>query len=184
MRFGDQAFRFDIEAARKEGVYGAFAIGAGATIVAYVVFIVLMVGVMAAVGMSTGGASPDPLQMAAMMILPIMFALILTPVLILAYAPYHAAALRSVTAGIVFEGVKFRMDVRWPAMAGLIFTNLLLLLVSIGFLMPFVEARTWKFLLDRLRPEGEFDFAKVRQADGLRPSTGEGIADAFGLSIV
>jgi uncharacterized membrane protein YjgN (DUF898 family) len=74
--------------------------------------------------------------------------------------------------------------VTWLDYALLNLTNALFLTFSLGFLMPFVEARSRKFVLGRLETDGGFDLNTIGQATGLRPRTGEGIADAFGLSTI
>jgi uncharacterized membrane protein YjgN (DUF898 family) len=62
-------------------------------------------------------------------------------------------------------------------------TNLFCLLVSLGFLMPWVQARTARFLVERLSSTGE---ARVDEAlqTGRGPGSGEGLADAFGFSLI
>jgi uncharacterized membrane protein YjgN (DUF898 family) len=98
------------------------------------------------------------------------------------YAPYQAAALRSVAAGISFDGVRLKMRVRWAEMAWLTLSNAMLLVFTLGFLMPFVQARTAQFLIIRLEPSGETDLSTIRQSADAGPRHGEGLADAFGLS--
>ncbi len=68
-------------------------------------------------------------------------------------------------------------------LAGLMLTNLLLVIFTLGFLTPVVEARTARFLIRRLRSEGVADLAAARQAE-QGPRTGEGLADAFGMATV
>ena len=74
------------------------------------------------------------------------------------------------------------MRVKWRDMAWMTLSNLALLTISLGFLMPFVEARVSKFLFDRLETTGIADLNAIGQASDLGPRTGEGLADAFGVS--
>jgi uncharacterized membrane protein YjgN (DUF898 family) len=103
---------------------------------------------------------------------------------IVAFAPYQAAALRSVAAGIRVGDASFKLNVGWAAMAGLYLTNVLLITISLGFLMPFVQARTAKFLFNRLSSEGTADLAGAVQTGDTGPRTAEGLADAFGASLI
>ncbi len=76
------------------------------------------------------------------------------------------------------------MRVKWYDMAWMTLSNFALLTFSLGFLMPFVEARVSRFLFDRLAVSGTTDLTNVGQAADLGPRTGEGLADAFGISPV
>jgi uncharacterized membrane protein YjgN (DUF898 family) len=100
------------------------------------------------------------------------------------FAPYHAAVLRSVTAGISFDGARFRMQATWLDLAWLSLSNVALVTISLGFLMPFVQARTSKFLIGRLQPSGSVDFSTIHQVADAGPRTGEGLADAFGTAAI
>jgi hypothetical protein len=58
----------------------------------------------------------------------------------------------------------------------------LLLLFTLGFAAAFVQARTLRFMIERLSAEGEAHLAEARQTATTGPAHGEGLADAFGLS--
>jgi uncharacterized membrane protein YjgN (DUF898 family) len=181
LRFGDRKVRFDLGQARKVGVYGPFAIAWVGIFVAYAVTMGGLIGVLAAtMGDIEKGAPPDPSlsQIGTIYLAFGLFALLAA----VFYAPYQAAALRSVAAGISFEGVRLSLRVRWWEMAVLTITNVIMAAVTLGFLMPFVQARVAKFLVGRLETQGVADLDTVRQATDAGPRTGEGLADAFGLS--
>ncbi|HEY0435220.1 MAG TPA: DUF898 family protein [Phenylobacterium sp.] len=184
LSFGDKDFDFDLDAARREPVYGAYALSWVLGMVGYFVFLGIMMGVMYPVmkAQAAGGAPPSlPLSAlvtvyAAAGALGLFYAF--------ALAPFHAAMLRSIVAGIGFQGVRFRLRVGWLDMGLLTLTNILLLAVSLGLLLPFVEARSRQFVLGRLEPVGGFDLATVGQAQALPPRFGEGLADAFGITTI
>ena len=185
LSFGDKDFDFDIEAARRERVYGAYTLAWILGAVAYVIFLVIIFGTVAPQIAAAGkGAPPPPSSTFHTLIVTYAAAAIFTPVFIFVLAPFHAAMLRSIMAGLVFQGVRFRARVKWLDYAVLNLTNVLLLAVTLGLLMPFVEARSRKFVLGRLEIEGGFDLSTIGQATGLRPRTGEGLADAFGISTI
>lgn len=176
LRFGDQALRFDLEAARRSPVYGAYAIAWVGILVTYLAFVSVMMSVMRGL-LPEAGAQPGLSFIAA--VYGLLFAFL--PLFIVVIAPYQAAALRSVAAGIKFQNVSFRLDLKWTEMAWLMISNIVLVGVTLGFLTPFVQARTSKFLIGRVRTEGVADLSSVRQAE-RGPKTGEGLADAFGIA--
>lgn len=175
LEFGNRRFRFDIERARQRTVYDAYLVSWVLTIVAYVVFGAVVTAI---------GISPDPevaptlAQFAQLYLALGVFFLVWSAI----YAFYRAAALESVAHGLGFEGAQFRLVVSWRDMALLSVTNILLLVISLGFLMPFVQARSARFLVERLDIRGEADLDVIRQAADAGPRHGEGLADAFGLS--
>ena len=175
LSFGDQDFRFDEDAARKVNVYGPFALAWGSGLLFYLVFFAVAFGA-AASAQARGGEPPDEVLVGigAMVMLAL-------PILVVLMAPYQAAILRSIVAGIVFQEARFRLRLTWPAMFGMTVSNLILIIVSLGFLTPFVQARAAKFLIDRIDSEGAVDLSRVRQTE-VGPKTAEGLADAFGIA--
>jgi uncharacterized membrane protein YjgN (DUF898 family) len=183
LSFGDKDFSFDIEAARRERVYGAFVLAWILGAIAYVIFVAVIVGSMAPqIEAAQRGAPPPPGAAVHQMVLIYTAAAVFTPFYAFAFAPFHAAMLRSIVAGIRFQGVRFRARVTWFEYGLLTIINILCLTFSLGLLMPFVEARSRKFVLSRLETDGVFDLSTAGQATGLRPRTGEGLADAFGIT--
>lgn len=182
LSFGDKDFDYDLEAARREKVYGAYTLSWVLGVIGYFVFAGVIASVTAPMfkAAAEGGAPAAP-KLAAMIVIYSaagVLALFYSVVL----APFQAAMLRSIVAGIGFQGVCFRLRVGWLDIAGMTLSNLLLLTFSLGLLMPFVEARSRKFILGRLSTEGGFDLSTIGQAQGLGPRFGEGLADAFGIS--
>lgn len=186
LSFGDHDFEFRIDDARKEPVYGAYTLSWVLGVVGYFVFLGAVVGLVypevAAQARNSGGAPPTMSLhgiltfYGAAGIFALFYAVALTP--------FHAAMLRSITAGIGLKDIRFRLRLGWFDMAGLTVTNIIFLAISLGFLMPFVEARTRKFLIGRLETTGTLDLDAIGQAQGLRPRTGEGLADAFGITTI
>jgi len=181
LRFGDRRFRFNFDNAREQGVYGAFAIAWVGGVIAYFVLVGAMIAILGP-SLRAGGAPTEP-RLADMAGFYLLFG-ILGLAYILLLAPYHAAMLRSIARGTSFEGVRFRLNVRWFELAGLTLSNVLMITFTFGFLMPLAEARTARFLIRRLSTEGQVDLEGVRQSPDMPPRTGEGIADAFGFSPV
>ena len=182
LSFGDKDFKFRIDDARRlEPIYGAYALGWICGIVGYIVFVAVIFAALAP-QLKTGGAPPTPTLHEFLVIYAAAGALALGYSVV--FSPFHAAMLRSVVAGIGFGEVRFRLRVKWFDIALLTLSNLVLAAVSLGLLMPFIEARTRKFLIGRVETAGAIDLAAIRQAPDTGPRTGEGLADAFGIATV
>ena len=175
-------FRFSLDEARKVPLYGAFAIVWVGGVVSYFV----LIGSVFAFWMpripTQEADTPAPMPPIEMVLslygaIGVFFLL-----LVILYAPYQAAILRSITAGISFEGVRFKLKVRWLEMAWLSLSNIVLITITLGFLMPFVQARSARYLFGRLETEGGVDLSTIAQAAEAGPKHGEGLADAFGIS--
>jgi uncharacterized membrane protein YjgN (DUF898 family) len=180
LRFGDRRFRFDLDEARKEGIYGPYALSWFGAFLAYIGFFASLLAVVMPTLPEGGGQPPEPTlaQIGIVYVLAALFAIVAAAFL----APYEAAMLRSISRGISFEGVRLKLDVSWLGILWLVLGNVLLAGLSLGFLMPVVQARTLKFLVQHLRTAGTVDLSTVRQAAEEGPRTGEGLADAFGIS--
>lgn len=62
---------------------------------------------------------------------------------------------------------------------GLIFTNLLLILFTLGLAMPWVVVRSTRFMANHLVVNGQLDYAKIEQTAEKASATGEGLAEAL-----
>ncbi len=179
LRFGDQSFAFNLEAAKKENLYGPFALAWLGGLLAY--------GLIAGVAMMFMGAEtsdessvPEGVRFGAVYLAAMLGVL----VMVLASASYRAAVLRAVVRGIRFGGVRARLNLTAFAVLGLILGNALLAILSLGLLLPMIQARTARFIINRLELEGQADLAAVRQTTDRGPRQGEGLADAFDISLV
>ncbi|WP_395650393.1 YjgN family protein [Brevundimonas sp.] len=187
LKFGDRKFRFNMQRSEREGVYGAFALGWFLTIVPYFLFI----GVIVAIGVASGAyGSPNALAsndqpMPELAMVMIIYAVLLAfaPILLLIWSPYYAAMLRSITAGVGIDDATFRIDVKALPLWWLMIVNLFFLLITLGFAMPWVQARTAHFLVQRLSSTGTAQVDEALQT-GTGPQSGEGLADAFGFSLI
>jgi uncharacterized membrane protein YjgN (DUF898 family) len=184
LRFGDRRFGFDIARARETKVYGAYALGWIAAIIGYFVLVGLTLAILAPLAKTAQAGGPPPQPTLDQMLQIYALAGILALFYVVAFAPFHAAMLRSIVSGIGFEDARFRLRLKWPELAGLTLTNVVMATASFGFLMPFIEARTARFLIARLEAEGVVDMEGVRQSPEKGPRTGEGLADAFGAAAI
>jgi uncharacterized membrane protein YjgN (DUF898 family) len=102
-------------------------------------------------------------------------------VVILASAAYHAALIRAVIGAIRLDEARFAITLNAVDLIVLSVTNVLILIFSLGFLLPVVEARSARFVISRLSSSGRVDLTHVGQAPA-GSGADEGLADAFGIS--
>jgi uncharacterized membrane protein YjgN (DUF898 family) len=179
LRFGDLKLRWAPRAG--SGLYGPFALGWVGVIIGYFIFIAVLIGSMVA-----SGAMPkpnDPSSAPPVIFMVIIYAEMLVFLLyvMVVMAPYHAALLRAVIGSLKIGDARFKLDLKAADLLGLSLGNMVLILVSLGLLSPFVQARTARFMVRRLTAEGRAPLADAKQA-GTGPKSGEGLADAFGFS--
>ncbi len=196
VRFGTRRIRFRMNRAEKVGVYGPFALGWCLTAVPYLGFVILM-SVLAASGYGMpafsdlmAGAAPAPVPTPApagidwaVVVLIYLSMLILAPLYMLVWAPYQAALLRSMAYGVTIDSAGFALRVKALPLWWLSVSNIVVIVLTLGALLPWVQARTAKFLVDRLVSVGEARLDMAEQV-GKGPRTGEGLADAFGFSVI
>lgn len=198
LRFGNLKFRFSMARSEQVGVYGWFALGWLGIFGLYILVIIIATAIgfaMAAAGHVPADAYSSFLAMApaqspeapppdfAFFILFYAGVLVLSPFWLLLWAPYQAALLRSIAAGVRLGEATFSLDVKAISLWWLTVSNLAAIIFTLGFLMPWVQARTARFLITRLRSTGTADLDSAQQA-GVGPKTGEGLADAFGFSMI
>lgn len=187
MRFGDRRFRWNQAASERIGLYGPFAVGWFLTAL-FVVGLFVTPLILAASDLSlqtqgyTAPSLPEPPEW-AYSLFGYLVLVVLAPIFALFWAPYQSALLRSVAAGISLDEARFALKVGSLSLWWLTVTNLLLVFVSFGILMPLVQARTAKYLVRRLTSTGTAQIEAARQT-GSGPRTAEGLADAFGFSFI
>jgi uncharacterized membrane protein YjgN (DUF898 family) len=185
LRFGDRRLRFRMERSERFGIYGSFALGWFGTLVGYIALSAALVAAAMAAGPSlqpsADGQPPVPSVLFTLMVYAVILAV--SPIFLLIWAPYQAALLRSIAAGVTLDKSTFTLNVKAIPLWWLTVTNLFALLVSLGFLMPWVQARTARFLIQRLESTGTARLDLARQAE-RGPGSGEGLADAFGFSSI
>ena len=185
LRFGDRRLRFRMERSERFGIYGPFALGWFGTLVGYIALSAALVAAAMAAGPSlqpsADGQPPVPSVLFTLMVYAVILAV--SPIFLLIWAPYQAALLRSIAGGVTLDKSTFTLNVKAIPLWWLTVTNLFALLVSLGFLMPWVQARTARFLVQRLESTGTARLDLARQAE-RGPGSGEGLADAFGFSSI
>ena len=173
MSYGDQPVSW--KRANKHNLYGPFAIAWVVGLIGYFAMIAAMIPMFMEMGRS--GTEPG-----AMFIVRVYgYAFVYALVIVIASAAYHAAVMREIAASIRFGDASLALDVKGGALLGLSLTNLLIIVLSLGFLQPVAMARSAKFMIERLTSAGVAPLDQAQQAP-RGPKTGEGLADAFDVS--
>jgi uncharacterized membrane protein YjgN (DUF898 family) len=97
---------------------------------------------------------------------------------------YRAALIRSIATTYSVDALSFSFPVRGGRLLWFNVSNALILLFTLGLLYPYVLLRYARFVLHHLRIDGSIDYAAWQQSGGWRPSTGEGMAEFFGIGII
>jgi uncharacterized membrane protein YjgN (DUF898 family) len=172
LSYGDK--KLDWQRSAKEGLYAPFTLAWLVGVLGYAGFIALMIPSMAA---TQASGAPDIAFIGKLYAYLLGYIL----VLVLASAAYHVALMRAVIGAIRVDDVRFSIKVKAVDLIVLSLTNVLILIFSLGFLLPVVEARSARFVLSRLSSTGTVDLSRVRQAP-RSSGADEGLADALGIS--
>lgn len=176
--FGDMAFTYDnSNEARTEPVYKSYILAYVGVILYYALIIggMFQLGLMESIG---AGGVPD------MRDIGILYALIFGgAILFLMFVAWHEAVMiRQITKSISLGDVKLKSTISTWDLIGLVFTNLLLVVFTLGFGGLAAQMRTWRKICRRIEVDGTLDAARIHQAASRGPRSGEGMADAFDLS--
>lgn len=101
----------------------------------------------------------------------------------LAFAPYQAALLRAVTRAISISHATFGSSVRASQILWLSASNLLLVSVSLGFLSPLAQARSFRLVINSITSSGLVKLDTITQAE-RGPDQAEGLADTLDLGFM
>jgi uncharacterized membrane protein YjgN (DUF898 family) len=178
MRFGDAAFKFK---GRAGPLYGTFAICwimSGVIIIAGIFLFVFA-------GWEVNQLWPglDPKKDTSLVtwlvivgVLAFVAYMLLIPAL---WSLYTATQMRKFGEYTRFDGAQFKLEATAGSIIWLSVANLLIYIFTLGFGWPFVQQRTFRYIVDRLKLEGAIDVERIRQSTASIPTRGEGLADAF-----
>jgi uncharacterized membrane protein YjgN (DUF898 family) len=179
MSYGDIPFSFDMDEAKRENLYGPFALAWVSGVLGYFAIVGAVVS-----KVLLGGIDPSDPSAALDLILPIYgAAFVYVLVMMFAWAPYQAAILRAVVRGIRIGDATFKIEINWLTYAWLSFSSVLMLVFSLGIAAPLVAGRSARYLISRLKSEGSLDLSAAKQAE-RGPNQAEGLADALDIGLV
>lgn len=174
--FGDMPFSYDNSpAARTEPVYLSYILA----IVGVFLFYGLMFGAMFALGLFA-----DPTAMTDLEKVGQLYAILFGGIFVLIFfvAWHEATMIRQITKSISLGGVALRSRFSAWDLIQLAFTNLLLVIFTLGFGALAAQMRVWRKICRRMEVDGTLDLARIRQAATRGPKSGEGMVDAFDIS--
>lgn len=182
--FGDRKFRFD---APLDRLYQRFAKAW-----------VMVIAAGALLYWITAPASDDPFELSDLVdpdLTPFVTAMILMVygnmiagivlvgmvVLPFAIAWYRAGEFACLARGTEYEDMSISFDGDTWSLIKLALGNFFITLFTLGFGLPFVQMRKFRYFCDHIKIHGEADFDAIRQSAEERGALGEGLADAFDI---
>jgi uncharacterized membrane protein YjgN (DUF898 family) len=177
--FGDKPFTFSGRAAP---LYRRFWLVWFSAIVLFVVA-GAMVGAIVATGVTPSGPpAPMPQRMDAARIAGIVaVALGAFFIFSLIRAWYSSRMLNYFAEQTRFEGATFQLRATVPSLVWLTASNLLIRICSLGVLTPIAEARSLRYLVERLSLEQGVNWSSITQNPDALLTSGEGLAEAFNV---
>ncbi len=176
--FGSEKFSFaNTEEAMREPVYASFAVAWVGGILAYGVWVAWLT-------LEMGGSDFDPAATQDVEFIVRLY-LSMIPLIIfigLALAWHEAVMIRRIIKSLEVGGLRMSSRISTFDIIELTITNVLLLIVTLGFGFMSVQMRVWRRVANRMSLDGEIDFATIKQNEHMAPSQGEGLAD--GLDII
>jgi uncharacterized membrane protein YjgN (DUF898 family) len=175
-RFGDKAFTFG---GRAGPLYKRFWL-------VWLSSIVLTIGALAAiviiigVDMQSGMTRPRRLTGTTGAIsVAIVFVAFLVFAMIRAW--YTTRVLNYFASQTQFQGTAFRLVAGVGSFVWLTASNYLIRVLSLGFLSPIAEARSMRYIVDRLSIDGPIAWNQIGQNRDALLTSGEGLAEAFNV---
>lgn len=95
------------------------------------------------------------------------------------YTRYKARELAIMADWVRFGRLRFRFDADHNQLFRLVFGNILITALTLGFGRPFAQNRMVRFIARHLTVVGVPDLDTLGQSTGRAPGMGEGLADAF-----
>jgi uncharacterized membrane protein YjgN (DUF898 family) len=175
-RFGDKAFTFSGSAGPLYRRYWLVWLSA------IVLLIGTLVAVFAIIGFDTRTGVPRPATLTgkstAMSAGVVFFALLLFAII---RAWYTTRVLNYFASRTQFQGTAFTLAAKVGSFVWLTASNYLIRVLSLGFLSPIAEARSTRYIVDRLAIDGPVAWSEIGQNPDALLKSGEGLAEAFNV---
>jgi uncharacterized membrane protein YjgN (DUF898 family) len=178
-RFGDNAFTFS-------GVAGPLYKRFWLVWVSSIVLVFAAIGAIGAIvglSMPQGGAGPPRMPQIGSAKVVGIIAVILGAFLIFAMirAWYSSRMLNYFAEHTKLQGTGFTLKATAPSLVWLTASNYLIRVFSLGFLSAVTEARSMRYIIDRLSCDGAIVFERIGQNPDALLKRGEGLAEAFNV---
>jgi uncharacterized membrane protein YjgN (DUF898 family) len=175
-QFGDKSFTFT---GRAGPLYARFWL-------VWISAIVLFFGVFGAIGAVVGFEAKNVQRMAKPLsgaqitsIVGIVFGALLIFAMIRAW--YSSRMFNYFASETKYEGCSFRLRATVPSLVWLVASNYLIRTLSLTILSPVAEARSMRYIVDRLSLEGPVEWGGIGQNQDALLTRGEGLAEAFNV---
>ena len=99
--------------------------------------------------------------------------------LVLAYLRYRAITMNWLALRTRLHNGRFQLNLTTGDFLKLLLGNILIAALSLGILMPVVQKRLARHIVERLSFEGTVDLAAIGQADDALEKSGEGLGEFF-----
>lgn len=134
--------------------------------------------------MPVEGEPPVPMQLSPYEIGVIFASVIAAGIVMSLFAAwYYARSYNAVISGTSIDRANFRMETTAGGFIGLIITNTLLILFTLGILTPVAQARTLRYLVEKTSIDGSLDVERIVQSSAKMDPYGEGMAEMFDIDI-
>jgi uncharacterized membrane protein YjgN (DUF898 family) len=174
--FGDKAFTFSGRAGMLYKRYWLVWLSAILLTLGSITAIVAVIGIDAGSGMprvqrltAASGVMSGGIAFVALLLFAMIRAWYTTRVL-----NYFASQTR-------FQGTAFTLTASVGSFVWLTASNFVIRMLSLGFLSPIAEARSMRYIVDRLSIDGPIAFGQVGQSPHALLARGEGLAEAFNV---
>jgi uncharacterized membrane protein YjgN (DUF898 family) len=194
MRFGDMAFKFK---GRAGPLYPTYALCWFLTIAAVILFSAIFGAEMAtlfgpeATKIFDEIFKPDSVPTTAQMwtagtIAMVLFITFIAMFLVIPmlWAIYSAKELATFANYTSAGNAKFKLNATAGSLISLVIINLLILIFTLGIGRPFIQQRLIRYMCDRISVVGTIDVDHITQSMASMDKTGEGLADAFDISVI
>jgi uncharacterized membrane protein YjgN (DUF898 family) len=175
-RFGDKAFTFS---GRAGPLYKRFWL---VWFSAIVLVIGTLVAIFAIIGVDMQHGMPRPERLTgktgAMSGAVVFLALFVFAII---RAWYTTRVLNYFASQTQFQGTAFTLAARVGSFIWLTASNYLIRMLSLGFLSPIAEARSMRYIIDRLAIDGPIAWTEIGQNPDALLKSGEGLAEAFNV---
>ena len=175
-RFGDKAFTFS---GRAGPLYKRFWL---VWLAAVILLIGALVAILTIVGFDMAQGIPRPRRLnaeTAAMSGGIVFVALLVFAIIRAW--YTTRVLNYFASQTRFQGTAFALAARVGSFIWLTASNYLMRVLSLGFLSPIAEARSMRYIVDRLSIDDPIAWSEIGQNPDALLRSGEGLAEAFNV---
>jgi uncharacterized membrane protein YjgN (DUF898 family) len=101
-----------------------------------------------------------------------------------AFAQYYVAMAREIAAKLSLAELRFGTTVTIWRFIGIMVSNVLIFLLTLGLGLPIVIHRFTRFMTNNIVVYGEIEGAQITHADLPRPRYGEGLLEAFDPGLI